>query len=133
MFDAKSVRETGHKAGGVRGMKLKSDDDTVISFGWVDSLKNTENMIVTYSGKTIKRTLLSEIPPKGKGTMGVATQIFKPGEDKLVTAYAGTNVAACVSRATHNTINLPPVVKRSYRGVDFTMDVILGSYDVFTM
>ena len=133
VFDAKSVRETGHKAGGVRGMKLKSDDDAVISFGWVDSLKNTENMIVTYSGKTIKRTLLSEIPPKGKGTMGVATQIFKPGEEKLVTAYAGTNVAACVSRATHNTVNLPPVVKRSYRGVDFTMDVILGSYDVFTM
>lgn len=133
-FDAKSIRETGHRAGGVRGMKLRGDGDRVVSFGWVDSLRSTDNMLVTYSGMTLKRTLLSEIPPKGKGGMGVATQIFKNGEDHLVTAYAGTNVAACVAKApAHNMVQLPPVVKRSFRGVEFPMPVVLGSLDGHVM
>lgn len=127
IFDAKTVRAAGHKAGGVRGMKLKGDKDEIIHFGWIDSLKNPDNMLVTYSGVTIKSTLLSDIPTKNKGGMGVATQIFKTGEKELKQAYAGLNVAACVNKSTHNSISVPPVIKRSARGVDFSIDVILGT------
>lgn len=129
VFDAKTIRVSGSKAGSVKGMKLKGDKDEVIHFGWIDSAKNPDNMLVTYSGVTIKTTLISEIPTKNKGGMGVATQIFKTGENSLKTAYAGLKVTACSSKSTHNTISVPPVLKRSARGVDFNIDVILGTLE----
>lgn len=127
VFDASSVRSTGHKAGGVRGMKLKNDDDHVIAFGWIDNARNTENTVVTYSGFTIKNTPISEIPTKNKGGMGVATQLFKKDENDLLNAYVGKNVVACSQTKTLNVIQLPPLMKRSARGVDFGVNVYLGS------
>lgn len=130
VFDPSSVRPAGHKAGGVRGIKLKGENDDAIHFGWVESQDLTDTMLVTYSGKTLKSTLISEIPPKNKGGMGVATQIFKSGETELKRAFVGLNVASCVERSTHNAIAVPPVVKRSTRGSDFNIDVLFGSSEV---
>lgn len=130
LFDAKSINPTGHKAGGVRGIKLKADDDSVIQFGWVMDAKSPDNMLVTYSGVTIKSTLLSEIPTKNKGGMGVATQIFKSGEKNLKNAFVGVNVVACALASTHNSVAIPALSKRSARGVDFNIDVLFGSYTV---
>lgn len=132
-FEAKSIRETGSKAGGVKGMKLKSSNDEVIHFSLIDDIKNPENVLVTYSGLTIKRTPLLEIPTKNRGGMGVATQIFKNGETSLKKAFAGSHAVACVERATRNVVSLPPLVKRSTRGVDFNMGVELGSSEVISM
>lgn len=133
VFDATTVRASGSKAGGVRGMKLKEATDKVIHFGLITDLKNPDTVLITYSGKTIKRTPLLEIATKGRGGMGVATQLFKPGETELVTAFAGSHVAACVDRATKNVVSLPPMVKRTSRGVDFTMPILVGSSEVFTI
>jgi len=133
VFDAKTIRASGHKAGSVKGMKLKGDKDEVIHFGLINDIKNSDNMLVTYSGITIKSTLISEIPTKNKGGMGVATQIFKSGETELKTAYAGLNVATCVNKSTHNTISVPPVQKRSARGTDFNIDIILGTSEPVIM
>lgn len=133
VFDAKTIRETGSKAGGVKGMKLKTDKDSVIFFGWIDSLKEADNVVMTYSGKTLKRTPISEIPTKGKGGMGVATQLFRPDENGLHKAFVGASTALCVNNTTHNVVSLPPLIKRSARGVEFPMDVIMGSSKTKTM
>lgn len=127
IFDAKTIRETGSKAGGVRGMKLKGDDDAVIFFGWIDSVKKPENVLLTYSGHTIKRTSLTDIPTKGKGGMGVATQLFKKGEDELKAAYIGGENSIAATEKTNQVVSLPPIIKRSARGVDFSIDVAFGS------
>ena len=133
IFDAKTIRETGSKAGGVRGMKLKGDDDAVIFFGWIDSVKKPENVLLTYSGHTIKRTSLTDIPTKGKGGMGVATQLFKKGEDELKAAYIGDESALAVTEKTNQIVSLPPIIKRSARGVDFSIDVVFGSSAINSM
>lgn len=127
IFDAKTIRETGSKAGGVRGMKLKGDDDSVIFFGWIDSVKKPDNVLLTYSGQTIKRTSLTDIPTKGKGGMGVATQLFKKGEDQLKAAYVGGDASVAATAKTNQVVSLPPIIKRSARGVDFSIDVAFGS------
>lgn len=131
LFDTKTVRAAGSKAGGVRGMKLKDDKDAIVAFSVVENIKDPETSLVTYTGYTIKRTPLSEIMPKGRGGMGVATQLFKNGETQIVTAYAGSHITACVSKATKNVVALPMLSKRAARGVDFGIDVMLGASEVF--
>lgn len=131
LFDASSVNPTGHKAGGVRGIKLKDEKDSVVHFGLVSDPKNST--LVTYSGVTIKQTHLSEILPKGRGSQGVATQLFKPGETAIKVASVGSGLVACSDRATRNLIALPPMVKRASRGVDFNMGVLLGFSEVQPM
>lgn len=130
LFDSKNVRATGSKAGGVKGMKLKNDKDEVIYFSLVNDLRNPENSIVTYSGETVKRTPLIDIPTKGRGGMGVATQQFKKGETSLVTAYVGKNAVAAAEKGTHTAINLPPLTKRVARGVDLPAPILLGASEV---
>lgn len=127
VFDAKTIRESGSKAGGVRGMKLKGENDAVIFFGWIDSVKKPDNVLLTYSGQTIKRTSLTDIPTKGKGGMGVATQLFKRGEDELKAAYVGGDASVAATAKTNQVVSLPPIIKRSARGVDFGIDVVFGS------
>lgn len=133
IFSAKNVRVAGSKAGGVRGMKLKADNDKIIHFSLVEDLKKPENTLVTYSGITLKRTPLSDIPTKGRGGMGVATQLFKNNETELKQAYAGSHAVASIDNKTHNTVTLPPLVKRSTRGVDFNMNINLGSSEIISM
>lgn len=133
IFDAKTIRETGSKAGGVRGMKLKGDDDAVIYFGWLSSIKDPENVLLTYSGHTIKRTSILDIPTKGKGGMGVATQLFKKEESSLIAAYVGNGTALAATEKTNQVVTLPPIVKRSTRGVDFKIDVTFGSSSIQAM
>jgi len=133
IFEAKSIRETGSKAGGVKGMKLKNDKDEVIHFGWLASVKDPECVLLTYSGHTIKRTSILDIPTKGKAGMGVATQLFKKGEDSLITAYAGYDASVAATAKTNQVVSLPPIIKRSARGVDFGIDVAFGSSHVSPM
>lgn len=130
IFDAKTIRPTGSKAGGVKGMKLKSDDDKVVSFGWISSIKDPSVTLITYTGVTIKNTSITDIPTKGRGGMGVATQSFKRGETHIESAYIGKNSVACVSSSPYNVVSLPPIVKRVARGVEFNIGVYLGTSDL---
>lgn len=124
-FDATTIRVSGSKSGGVKGMKLKNDKDEVISFSIV--AKNDEANVVSLAQKTLKLTPLSEIPLKNKGGMGVALHAFRAGEKaELKSAYVGANLVALM-RSTPNVISLPPLSKRAARGNDWTMAVEFGS------
>lgn len=130
IFDAKTIRETGSKAGAVRGMKLKGDDDKVIHFGWLPSIKEANCVLLTASGQTIKRTSVLDIPTKGKGGMGVATQLFKKDENGLTAAFVGYDMVQAAAVKTNQLISLPPIIKRSARGVDFTIPVKFGYSEI---
>lgn len=130
IFDAKTVRETGSKAGAVRGMKLKGDDDKVIHFNWLPSIKEANCVLLTASGQTIKRTSIIDIPTKGKGGMGVATQLFKKDENGLTAAFVGYDMLQAAAAKTNQLISLPPIIKRSARGVDFTIPVKFGYSEI---
>jgi len=67
-FDENDVRAMGRTAGGVRGMKLKSSDDRVVS---VDVARDdTAILIMTESGYG-KRTQLDKFNRQGRGGQGV--------------------------------------------------------------
>lgn len=133
MFDASGIRPTGSKAGGVKGMKLRGDDDAVIHFAWVNDVKTPTSSLVTVTNATVKRTPLSDIPPKGKGSMGVDTQIFRKDETGVVAAFAGTNPVSVPAKGAKTVVGMPPLVKRSSRGVDVPTALFLGSSDVTVM
>jgi DNA gyrase subunit A len=132
VFDGASIRVAGSKSGGVKGMKLKTADDSVVFFGIVDSSKDSENFVLSQAGETLKLTGLFEIPKKNKGGMGVALHAFKKGESGIKTAFAGTNLALSLTEL-HKVVGLPPVSRRASKGVDFKFDVNIGSYSVESM
>lgn len=128
IFDADSINPTGHKAGGVRGMKL--NDANVIYFTWVQSIKDTS--IVTISNKTIKHTSLSDIPTKNRGGMGVATQSWRAGETGLRQVGIAQNIIAMSE--DNKVFSLPAIMDRTARG--YLLDVppiLIGSKTVISM
>lgn len=122
-FDASTIRVSGSKAGGVRGMKLR-ENDHVVSFNWVEDTKNA--LILSQADLTVKLTSLSEIPPKNKGAMGVALHLFKKGETSLNNAYVGINPIMSVTEMK-NEVLLPPLTKRATRGVNLKIETNMGS------
>lgn len=128
VFDASTIRVAGSKAGGVRGMKLKESKDKVISFNWVNSLK--DNFILSQTGKTVKLTMIQDIPTKNKGGMGVSLHAFKKDEKELTNAFVGNNLVMSVMNSS---AMLPPVTKRAARGVDFTLDADMGVSEILVM
>jgi DNA gyrase subunit A len=131
LFEAGTIRIAGSKSSGVRGMKLK-EGEKVISFGLIESVKGTDNMVLSQTGHTIKLTPISEIPVKGKGGMGVALHLFKKGETKLTQAFAGPAPAIALEGLL-NAVSLPQAAKRSARGQDFTLGTNFGSLEVSPM
>ena len=127
LFDANSVNPTGSKAGGVKGVKLKDPNDYVVAFNWISDPYDEMNMIVTVSDATIKQTPLSEIPRKGRGGQGVATQLFKKTETGIIKAHVGTSPVLCKATGVHKVVQLPAPIKRSARGTDFTEQVMVGA------
>lgn len=133
LFDASSVNPTGSKAGGVKGIKLKTNEDRVVAFDWVPDPKSPDAVLVTSTGHTIKHTPLSDIPKKGRAGQGVATQIMRSGENSIISAYTGSGAVACTTTKAHAGISLPEPAKRSSRGTECTSKVILGAREVVTM
>jgi len=125
VFDAASIRASGSKAGGVRGIKLKNDSDEAIYFGWVKSIKDKDTFIYSQGDQTLKATPITEIPTKNKGAQGVALHTFKKGETRLVQAFISNNPIMSMAKF-HNASILPTLSKRAARGVDFTGDINFG-------
>ena len=125
LFESSSVRPAGHKAGSVKGMKLKNDDSQVIYFNTVNPEADM-NVVITLSDKTIKQTGLHEITIKGRGGMGVATQGFRKGEGKLIDAFVGSKPVISTASDTHGRMLLPQLKARSVSGDPFEMKVLLG-------
>jgi DNA gyrase subunit A len=104
-FDASLVRATGRPAAGVVGIRLYEGAEVV--FGSVVDA-HEECLVATVGGEagalpgtaahTMKLTLLTEFPGKGRATSGVRCHKFLAGEDVLVAATAGNGpVHACGS------------------------------------
>ena len=89
-FDASSVRATGRQAAGVAGINL-SEGASVIAFGVVNNPSETqiitaaksESTLAGIDGGSVKRSLLSEFPTKGRATGGVRAHKFIRNEDHL--------------------------------------------------
>jgi len=67
-FDENDVRAMGRTAGGVRGMKLKSDDDRVVS---VDVARDDTAILIMTEAGYGKRTQLDKFNRQGRGGQGV--------------------------------------------------------------
>jgi DNA gyrase subunit A len=95
-FAAKTVRPQGRGAAGVAGINL-ANGSNAICFSVAKS--GMENVVVTAANSSgslagtdagsVKVTLLSEIPAKGRATGGVRAHKFIRGEDQLYFAWAG--------------------------------------------
>ena len=89
-FDAAGVRATGRQAAGIAGINL-SESSTVISFGVVTDPEQTqvitaaksESTLAGIDGGSLKRSMLSEFPTKGRATGGVRAHKFIRNEDHL--------------------------------------------------
>ena len=71
-FKEKDVRQMGRTAAGVRGMKLKSNDDIIGMDIIGDKKKNVEFLVVGANG-TGKCTALEEYKVQGRGGSGIKT------------------------------------------------------------
>lgn len=83
-FNENDVRSMGRTAGGVRGMKLKSKDDAVVS---VDVARDdTAILIMTESGYG-KRTQLDKFNVQGRGGQGVRGMKLTGKKGEVVAAF----------------------------------------------
>ena len=67
-FNEDDVRAMGRTAGGVRGMKLKNDDDAVVS---CDVARDDTSILIMTDGGYGKRTQLDKFNRQGRGGQGV--------------------------------------------------------------
>lgn len=123
IFPASTVRASGSKAGGVKGMKLKDTNDQVVSFDWVSDLNNKK--IVSQATRTLKLTPASEIPTKNKGGMGVALHKFIRGENALTSVHVSDNPVIALEKRS-SVVPPPAATKRATRGIDFPAKVLFG-------
>ena len=104
-FAASAVRVQGRGAAGMAGVRL-SKGASVVFCGAIpaDAL---DSEVVTIAGSlsalpgtaagSVKVSLLSEFPAKGRGTAGVRCQRLLKGEDAIVAAWAGVGPARAAS------------------------------------
>lgn len=125
LYDATSVRPTGINAGGVKSHKLRTDKDKIVAFNIVSKSNLNSTFTISQSQHSLKLTPTAQIPPKGRGSMGVALHKFKRTETSLKNAYTGTNIVASYGNA-NKTVPLPKLTDRARVGDDFEMPIVLG-------
>lgn len=126
-FEASKVRPQGSKGGGMAGIKLAAGAHA-LTFAVVPAYAKETAEVVTYTGKTIKRSLFSQGPVKGRATGGQRFHALRSGlkETGLVFGYIGTN--PLVVDAKGKTITLPDLVKRDGSGTPVdTAPAVAGS------
>lgn len=82
-FSVDDVRPTGLVAGGVRGVRLKEDDDYVVGTGLISP--DAHVLVLTPDGRG-KRSTLEEYPVQGRGGGGVRTLKAAKGQPNLLAA-----------------------------------------------
>jgi DNA gyrase subunit A len=92
-FDTSAVNPQGRTAGGVAGIKL---NDANVAFG---GIATSDDVVLTSTVKSSKKTPLSEYPTKGRGTAGVRCQKLLKGESKLTFAVIAPKNASYVDAA----------------------------------
>lgn len=108
-FSEADVRPMGRSAGGVRGMRLRAQDE-VVACDVAEPDDDGELVIVTEGGYG-KRTLLQNYPRKGRGTMGVrgirltdvrgasviGARVCRDDDELIVVSSGGTLIRLSVS------------------------------------
>jgi len=132
-FDAKGVRATGRQAAGIAGINL-NDGATVISFGAVTNPDETQVITAARSASTLagidggslKRSMLSEFPSKGRATGGVRAHKFIRDEDHLYFATI-SDLEPLGASADGKPIDLTAIglAKRDASGT--TLDAVIAS------
>jgi DNA gyrase subunit A len=69
-FDENQVRSMGRDTSGVRGMNVAQPENAVLA---MDVARDDQELLVVTENGYGKRTVISEYPIKGRGTMGVKT------------------------------------------------------------
>jgi DNA gyrase subunit A len=83
-FDEANVRAMGRTAGGVRGMKLKSSDDRVVS---VDVARDDAAILIMTEAGYGKRTQLDKFNVQGRGGQGVRGIKLTGKKGEVVAAF----------------------------------------------
>ncbi|NND74771.1 MAG: DNA gyrase subunit A [Ilumatobacter sp.] len=83
-FSEDDVRPMGRTAGGVRGMKLKSDDDSVVS---VDVARDDTAILIMTAAGYGKRTQLDKFNVQGRGGQGVRGMKLTGKKGGVVAAF----------------------------------------------
>jgi DNA gyrase subunit A len=132
-FDTNGVRATGRQAAGIAGINL-SPGAVVISFGVVTNPDETQVLTAARSestlsgidGGSLKRSMLSEFPTKGRATGGVRAHKFIRNEDHLYFAKL-TDLDPLGASADGKPIDLTAIqlAKRDASGT--TLDVVIAS------
>jgi len=132
-FDAAGVRATGRAAAGIAGINL-SDGACVIGFGVVTNADDTqvitaaksESTLAGIDGGSLKRSMLSEFPAKGRATGGVRAHKFIRNEDHLYFA-AVSGLEALGASADGKPIDIQSfeLAKRDSSG--HTLDIAISS------
>jgi DNA gyrase subunit A len=119
-FAVSDVRPSGLSAGGMRGIKLSSEEgDKVVGAGVVG--KNSHVWVVTEGGYG-KRTSTEEYPTQGRAGGGVRTLRFPPGNDQSIgVALVGNlevEMVALTNKGTakRNRLTNTVVAKRDAKG-----------------
>ncbi|MEY4451853.1 MAG: hypothetical protein RLZZ380_974 [Actinomycetota bacterium] len=132
-FDAAGVRATGRAAAGIAGINL-SDGSSVISFGAVTKADETqvitaaksESTLAGIDGGSLKRSMLSEFPAKGRATGGVRAHKFIRNEDHLYfAAVAPLEALGASTDGKPIDILAIELAKRDASGV--TLDIAISS------
>ena len=104
-FAASAVRVQGRGASGMAGMRLAKGASVVFCGavpadardGEVVTIASSLSALPGTAAGSVKVSLLSEFPAKGRGTAGVRCQRLLKGEDALVAAWAGVGPARAAS------------------------------------
>ena len=108
-FPLSKVNPQGRNAGGVAGISLE-EKQSALTF----NATNTEALVTTWTGTTVKITPLVAFPAKGRGGKGMRSHKFLKGETELTYAKIAYNP---VGYAGAKKISLPePTDKRDGSG-----------------
>lgn len=114
-FEAVKIRPQGSKGGGMAGIKLTAGSHA-IAFAVLSAKEREKAEVVTYTGKTIKRSLFSQAPIKGRSTGGQRFHMLRSGLGESGLKFALISVNALAVDSTGKAISLPNTAKRDASG-----------------
>jgi DNA gyrase subunit A len=124
-FEGSKVRPQGSKSFGMAGIKL-AEGEKAITFAVVSGADRENAEVVTFTGKSLKRSKFSEFPIKGRATGGQRGHLLKKtlGETNLEFAFVGADLVV-VDKAGKS-VALPDYIKRDGAGTPTDEEISVG-------